>query len=121
MSLFEDIKTSLTDAIEMERNPNIIPQTNLDYIKSLDLDEFAKFLDCYSRFDDAPWNKWFDDKYCSKCEPIKCKYKSDMWNEDHEIECSYCELETKCRFFTYMDKAPSSKDVCKMWLLEEKK
>ena len=97
---------------------------NFDFIKNMNIEELAKFLDCYSRFDDAPWEKWFADTYCNKCESVKCKYDGDMWNTFHEFEAAFCELADngvkKCRFFPDMDHVPNSKEVCLMWLKEEK-
>jgi ATP-dependent helicase/DNAse subunit B len=36
-----------------------------------------------------------------------------------EIECTYCELENKCRFFQELDDVPDNKEMIKMWLEEE--
>ena len=95
--------------------------TNFEFIKNMTAEELAKFLNRYSGFDTAPWNKWFDEKYCENCESVKCKYEGDMRNADHEFEAAYCELNCKCRFFLELDHEPSVEEVCVMWLKEEKK
>ena len=122
MTLFEEIKTSLEDAIEMEKNKKV---TNFDFIKNMDIEDLAQFLDCYGRFEDTPWMKWFNEKYCENCESIKCKYEGDVWNTYHELEAAYCELADngvkRCRFFPDMNDVPNSKEICLMWLKEEKK
>ena len=138
MTLFEEIKTSLEDAIDFESKIELTQEcisnlqpfedkvTNYDFIKKMSIFELAKFLDCYGRFEDSPWMKWFDEKYCENCESVKCKYEGDMWNADHEFEAAYCELADesgikRCRFFPDMNDVPDSKQTCLMWLKEEKK
>jgi hypothetical protein len=68
----------------------------------------------------------FTEKYCSKCESIKCKYADaeeklgfSPFSYSGEIECAYCELENKCRFFSELEDAPSNVEMIKMWLIEE--
>ena len=100
--------------------------TNFENLKSMSLDNLVKWLDKYGNFDGAPWSTWFDENYCSKCETIKCKFAEasedelgfkPMWiSDDHIIECSYCELEKKCKYFTNLDDTPSNAEVIKMWL-----
>ena len=94
-------------------------------IKAMSIDEFAEWLDKNGQFDGSPWMQWWDENYCNKCEPIKCKY-ADAENKlgfepfyNRDIECSYCELEHKCRYFTEMSDVPSSKEIIKMWLESE--
>jgi hypothetical protein len=44
--------------------------TNFDKLKSLDIDMFAKWLERNGRWDDSPWDRWFNQKYCQQCEPV---------------------------------------------------
>ena len=88
---------------------------NVDKIKSKSIDDFAKWLDQHCFFEDSPWMKWWNDKYCSKC-PAEIG-KSPIYAG--EIEFSWCELHNKCRFFQDMDKNVSSEQIVKMWLESE--
>lgn len=100
---------------------------NFEYIKSLSIDELAEWLDKHGKFDTVPWSEWFSNKYCNNCESIKCKYTdaeetlgfSPYSYYNREIECAYCELEKKCRFFEELDDVPDNKEVIKLWLNEE--
>ena len=93
--------------------------TNFEFIKNMTAEELAKFLNRYSGFDAAPWNKWFDEKYCDKCDVVEHSYISVFDNCEHQVACSYCELNFKCRFFLELDHEPSVEEVCVMWLEEE--
>ena len=87
----------------------------IDEFKSKTIDEFITWLDEYCSFDNAPWIKWWDENYCSKCPAEVGKYE----DSDREMKFSWCELHDKCRFFTELDATPSSKDIIKMWLESE--
>ena len=90
--------------------------TIFEKFKSMTIDEFADWLDKYGQFDGSPWMSWWDDKYCSKCEPIKVE------NETYVIPvmCSWCELhKNKCKFFPDREEMPSNKDIIKMYLEEQ--
>ena len=93
--------------------------TNYRRIKNLHIKELSKFLDKICSFEKAPWNIWFDETYCKKCESIKCKYEAAAG--DRVIYCAYCELENKCKYFLHLDHSPSSEEVCEMWLKEKYK
>lgn len=99
---------------------------NFKRIQSMTIDELAEWLDKNCMFDNSPWLNSFNEKYCEKCESIKCKYagaeeKLDItpFSYSGEIECAYCELENKCRFFQDLDDVPDNKEMIKMWLEEE--
>lgn len=92
--------------------------TNFEKLKSLDIDIFAKWLECSGKWDDSPWNRWFDQKYCQQCEPVMETVDS-FFGESRECEFAYCETNKKCRFFTDYEMGPSVKDVIKMWLEAE--
>lgn len=89
--------------------------TVFEDIKSKSADEFAEWLDECMLFDFNPWNTWFDEKYCSKCQVI------NAWDSElcRNAEFSYCELHDKCRFFEHMESTPDTKQVVKMWLESE--
>lgn len=100
--------------------------TNFAYLQSMSVDELAEWLDKHGLFDDSPWNNWFNDTYCSKCDPITCKIKSTSIGvtplyPEQEIDCSYCELEKKCKFFKHMKDIPTNTDIIAMWLKQEAK
>lgn len=84
-----------------------------DSIKNKNIDELAEWFDEYYDFDSAPWWKWWDENYCSKCEPIETEYPNAF---GYEIECAYCELNGNCQFFKEADNIPDSKQIIKMWL-----
>lgn len=100
--------------------------TNFEYIKTLSLEELAEWLDKNGSFDDSPWLNSFNEKYCSKCESIEVTYE-DSINKlgleplfyDCTTECTYCELENKCQFFSELDDVPDNKEMIKLWLIEE--
>lgn len=45
-------------------------KNNLQFLQSCTKEQLAEFLDEHGMFDNTPWNDWFDDAYCSKCEDI---------------------------------------------------
>lgn len=104
---------------------------NFEFIKSLSIDELAEWLDSYGSFDNSPWAKWFAEKYCDKCASIKCKYEDTekllgftpyrFGTYNGDVECAYCELEGKCRFFADLADTPDNLTTIKMWLAENKK
>ena len=81
---------------------------NFKKFQSMTFDELADWLDKYGAYDYSIWGNWFDDNYCSKCEPIGdgC-YGNDF---------AWCELNGKCKYFQEFDMIPSNKQVIKMWL-----
>ena len=97
--------------------------TNFEYLKSLSLDDLAEWLDTHGQFDGSPWLSWFDKTYCKNCESIKCNIE-DKADElgfkppwlGPTIECAYCELEKKCKFFPELSEEPDNKEILKMWL-----
>lgn len=89
--------------------------THFENFKAMNIDKFAEWIDKYGQFDNSPWMTWFDEKYCSKCEPIMCHYEGSS----REFPCSYCEIEDECKFFPEMPYVPDGKDIVKMWLESE--
>jgi len=104
--------------------------TNFESIKQMSIDELAEWLDEYGQFDCSPWSEWFSKKYCANCESVKCKYEDTektlgftpyrFGYYDGNVECSYCELEKKCRFFPDLKDVPDNLEIIKMWLTKEK-
>ena len=98
---------------------------NLKYLQSMPIDELAKWLDKHGQYDISPWSIWFNEKYCNNCESIKCKYVEAKERLDvtpfynSEIECAYCELEKKCKFFPELEDIPDNLEIIKMWLESE--
>ncbi len=100
--------------------------SNFERLQSMSIDELAEWLDKNGMFDNSPWLNSFNKKYCEKCEVIECTYtdaKEKLGIEpcflDDTIECAYCEVYNKCRFFENLEDVPDSKDMIKMWLEEE--
>lgn len=81
----------------------------IDRIKLLSTDEFANWLEENWSHDDDPCLRWFDEKYCSKCEPL----------EIDEREYAYCEVHHKCRFFQELNEMPIGVETMKLWLESE--
>ena len=92
-------------------------KNNLQFLQSCTKEQLAEFLDEHGMFDNTPWNDWFDDAYCSKCEDIEvqCDGEYAVFGSGKYI-CSYCELNGKCRFFDHLSENPSNLEVIKMWL-----
>lgn len=102
--------------------------TKFESINFKNIDEFAEWLDKYGVYDSSPWMEWWNENYCQKCEtvtmtreeyaniagwyrcPDYCSYIEDT------VECGYCEVNGKCRYFQDMDEVPSNKEIIKMWL-----
>ena len=90
--------------------------TNKDKLSKMSLEELAEWLDKYGEFDCSPWMTWFDTNYCQKCDPEIVTVPAF---NNSEVECSYCELNHRCRFFPEIKEEPSNFDIIKMWLALE--
>jgi hypothetical protein len=98
---------------------------NFENLKSLSLEGLANWLYMNCQFEDSPWANWFDDTYCSRCEPVtasaeEAESKLDIkpwYNED--IECAPCELTHKCERFYDMEEIPDELEIIKLWLRQE--
>ena len=99
--------------------------TNLQKIKDMSLDELVEWLDENVYVEDAPWMKWWNERYCSKCESVERHFMAAQEELGiipllgDTIECAYCELadETgikKCRFFPELGDVPDNRKVIKM-------
>ena len=84
-------------------------------IKSMNIDEFTEWF--YENCIDVPDPslEWWNDTYCSKCEP-----------EDDPLESSWhkfawCELHdnSKCKYFQDLDDIPDYKQIVRLWLESE--
>lgn len=93
---------------------------NFKHLQSISIDQLVEFLDTNGN-QDAIWWKWFDEKYCDRCEPVMVYVDDDdgenVWKT--ECECSYCEEHNKCRFFPEIEDVPDSKETIKLWLEAE--
>ena len=100
--------------------------TNFKKLHSMSVDELAKWLDQNGIIDNSPWFEDFNSKYCSNCESVMCKYEDaekvvefkPMFDYD-EIECAYCEIYKKCRYFEDMDEVPDGVEMVRLWLETE--
>ena len=96
--------------------------TVFENIKNKNINEFAEWLDNnYETYDTSPWMNWWNDNYCTKCETVIDYVPDDEGEQTWHfgMECAWCELNDKCRFFPEMDDAPDSKDIIKLWLESE--
>ena len=89
----------------------------------MSLECFADWLDKNSCCDDAAWSNFFNEEYCKKCEAIKCTYADakeilgiQAFSYGGNVDCAYCEVYGKCKFFPEIDDIPSNKDIIKLWL-----
>lgn len=95
--------------------------TIFENFKNKDIDELVDWFSEHCSFDSAPYWHFWDEKYCSKCEPeITCvpDLSKDL-NSDIECECAWCELNNKCKFFPNINDIPDEKQIIKMWLESE--
>ena len=97
--------------------------THFDKLKSMTIDELAEFIDEHGMYDNTPWMNWWDKNYCDKCESIKLNYEETQkilqivpFFKESTIECAYCELHNKCKYFPNLEGTPSMKDIVKLWL-----
>ena len=89
--------------------------TVFEQLKSMNIDEFASWFEKNCTHDYDPAIKWWNERYCSKCEPLKVMASY----LEHEIEVSWCEINDKCKFFQNMNKVPDNTQMIKMWLESE--
>lgn len=103
------------------------PVDNYSYLQSLSLDDFAEWLDKHGQFDDSPWIAWFNETYCLKCESVELSADDvrDKLGIDPfylgNVAYSYCELNKNCKYFPNMEEPPSTIDIIKLWLKQERK
>ena len=86
--------------------------TKYEYITSLPLDQFAEWLAKNAFWEYAPWSEWFDNKYCGKCDPEE----GTMVDTGKKVQCAWCELHKKCKFFPELEYMLNDKEIIKMWL-----
>lgn len=86
-----------------------------EQFKQMDIDELAVWLDKYGSYDNSPWLNDFNEKYCSQCDTIMCKYP----DSNVELYISWCETEGYCKYFPELDNIPDGEQTAKMWLESE--
>ena len=85
--------------------------TVFEKIKAMNIDEFAEWFDKHCSHDDDPCIKWWNDNYCSNCEPEISDYGFEYcWCERHD---------NKCRYFPDMQQVPDTLQMTKLWLESE--
>ncbi len=97
--------------------------TNFENLKKMSIEDLAVWLDKYGMFDSSPWSEFFNREYCEKCEAVECHYEDAKKIGltpfyDDTIECAYCEVYGKCKFFHELDNIPDNRAVIKLWLEE---
>jgi hypothetical protein len=101
--------------------------TIFESINSKNIDEFAKWLDKYGAYEDLSWMKWWNENYCQKCEMVTIPREEyarivgwKLCSDYHgNIDCGYCEVNGRCRYFEDMDEVPDSIEIIKLWLETE--
>ena len=88
---------------------------NYEKFKKMNIDELAEWFDSFVMFDNNPYLDWFDGKYCNNCE-VEIVHTVD---DGREMQCSWCELNGKCKFFQDLDDIPDNKQMAKLWLESE--
>lgn len=91
--------------------------TIFEEIKSKNIDKMTDWIDEHFDFDNAPYWRFWDENYCSKCKPINIEITNYFGYEIGEY--AYCEVNGNCKFFKDMEKIPNSKQIIKMWLESE--
>ena len=101
---------------------------NFEKLRSMSVEDLAAWLDKNGIIDNSPWIEDFNNKYCTKCESIMCKYEDvekaigfQPYFSDRGIECAYCEIYKKCRYFEDRDEIPDGVEMVKLWLEAEAK
>lgn len=90
---------------------------NFEKLKSMSVEELAKWLDKNGIIDNSPWMEDFNKKYCTNCEDIVCKSPDDS----RKCICAYCEIYDNCRFFPDCNDVPDGTEMAKLWLESEVK
>lgn len=99
--------------------------TRYDKFITSSIDSLVEWISEYGQFDNSPWITWFDNKYCKNCESVKISREDSLEKLGFELlyvndtECSYCEVNKKCRYFPDMKESPSNTEIIKMWLESE--
>lgn len=100
--------------------------TRYDKFISASLDALAEWINEHGQFDDSPWMNWFDNTYCKKCESIILTHKEDFdklglekWYSSQTVECAYCGVYHKCKYFPQYNDVISNCDIIKLWLQQE--
>lgn len=90
--------------------------TIYESLKNKDIDELVEWIAENFYFGGAPWDKYWDENYCQKCEAvIACV--TEYGEDEHKF--AYCEINHNCRFFKEMKDTPDDKMLVKMWLESE--
>ena len=101
---------------------------NFEKLRSMSVEDLAKWLDQNGIIDHSPWLDYFNNKYCANCESVMCKYEDaeaaigfKPCFSDDDIECAYCEVYKKCRYFPDMTEVPDGVEMARLWLESEVK
>ena len=87
----------------------VVIMTIFEKMKTSNIDDIVEWLDEYASFGNSPWDEWFIEHHCDKCESI----------EKDGMDFAWCEVHGNCTFFTEMKDSPDNKQVIKMWLESE--
>lgn len=105
-----DPKANLTNT---EKGAPVL--TNYESIRQKSIHEMEEWLHKYGEYEGTPWQKWWKENHCDKCETVT----ETCVDSGKEYDFCYCDLERKCRFYPEMEEEPSLKQVIRMWLEAE--
>lgn len=88
--------------------------TNFEKIKSMSENELVCWLANNGKVDNAPWDKWFNQQFCEKCETEKVM--SSFYGE--EVDCAFCEAKGYCRYFPDRKNITEITNIIQLWLEE---
>lgn len=95
--------------------------TQFEALKEKNLVEFAQWLLELQDSSEFPWDVWFNENYCKKCDSI-FKVVSNPFYPSKQMtqECSFCEINNCCRFFPEYEMLPSEK-IIELWLVSNER
>lgn len=89
--------------------------TEFERINAMNIDEFVDWFVANCMHDGDPAITWWDKTYCKNCESVEV----EGLVLGTTMECAWCEVNNKCKFFKDMDNIPNSKQMTKIWLQSE--
>lgn len=90
--------------------------TNYEKLRSKSVSELAEWFAEQFEYEYTPWDRWFNENYCSDCEPVIAR----LFEDNSEHECSFCEVNgDTCRYFPSKDILLDLPLLIETWLKSE--
>lgn len=109
------IATIIAEALQKNilNNAAVNELTNYEYLKSLNEKDLATWLSTNVPNNDATWYRWFDEKYCGRCE--------NEYNENSNMYDNYCRIYGHCKYLHEDGNSGRADDVnlIKEWLQQK--